>query len=89
MNSSSYPLYAVAIIVGGAVALWAGIPPFFLIFLAVAYVAFRMLRKTMKMAFRIAIVAIILAVAAAGSIALWALGSGNSAKPGPRPTRAR
>ena len=33
MNSSRYPLYAVAIVVGGAVALWAGLSPFFLIFL--------------------------------------------------------
>ena len=46
---------------------------FFLIFLAVAFVAFKMLKRTVKMAFRIAIVAVILAVAVAGSVALWAL----------------
>lgn len=33
MNSSSYPLYAVAIVVGGAIALWAGLSPFLLILL--------------------------------------------------------
>ena len=33
MNSSRYPLYAVAILVGGGFALWAGLSPFFLIFL--------------------------------------------------------
>lgn len=33
MNDNKYPLYAVAILVGGAIALWAGLPPFFLIFL--------------------------------------------------------
>ncbi|MBC7760298.1 MAG: DUF2933 domain-containing protein [Candidatus Saccharibacteria bacterium] len=33
MNNSKYPLYAVAILVGGGLALWAGLSPFFLIFL--------------------------------------------------------
>ena len=60
---------------------------FFLIFLAVAFIAFKMLKKTVKMAFRMVIVAVILAVAVAGSIALWALGTGSSEKP--RPTRVR
>lgn len=35
MNSSRFPLYAVAIVVGGAIALWAGLAPFYLIFLVV------------------------------------------------------
>jgi hypothetical protein len=60
---------------------------FLVVFLAVAYIAFRMLRKTVKMAFRIAIVAIILAVAVAGSVALWAVGSGSTDRP--RPSRSR
>ncbi len=56
---------------------------FFLIFLAVAFIAFKMLKKTVKMAFRIAIVAIILAVAVAGSIALWAVGTTKPTRPSP------
>lgn len=60
---------------------------FFAIFLAVAFIAFKMLKRTVKMAFRVAIVAVILAVAVAGSIALWALGTGTTEKP--RPTRNR
>lgn len=35
MNGSRYPLYAVAIVVGGGLALWAGLPPLFLIFFVV------------------------------------------------------
>lgn len=61
---------------------------FFFVLLAVAFVAFKMLKKTVKMAFRMVIVAVILAVAIAGSIALWAFsGSGSSERP--RPTRPR
>ena len=33
MNDNKYPLYAVAILVGGGFALWAGLSPFLLIFL--------------------------------------------------------
>ena len=58
---------------------------FFLVFAAVAYIAFRILRRTMKMAFRLAIVAGILLVAVIGSIAIFWLGSGK--RPGPRPPR--
>lgn len=61
---------------------------FFLIFAAMAFVAFKMLKRTVKMAFRIAVVAIILAVAVAGSIALWAFSGGGSSER-PRPTRPR
>jgi hypothetical protein len=46
-----------------------------------------MMRKTVKMAFRIAIVAVILLIAVAGSIALWAVATGPAAKA--RPTRSR
>jgi Protein of unknown function (DUF2933) len=35
MNSNRYPFYAVAILVGGGIALWVGLSPFFLIFLLV------------------------------------------------------
>ncbi len=32
-KDNKYPLYAVAIVVGGGIALWAGLPPFVLILL--------------------------------------------------------
>lgn len=52
---------------------------FFLALAAVAYVAFRLLRKTVKLAFRMAIVAVILAIAVAGSVSFWWLGSSSNA----------
>jgi len=52
---------------------------FFLVFAGVAYVAFRLLRKTVKVAFRMTIVALILLIAVAGSVSFWWLG--NSSKP--------
>jgi hypothetical protein len=62
---------------------------FFLILLAAAYVVFRLLRKTLKMAFRIAIFAIILLIAVVGSLSLLYIGVGNSGKPRPGPSRQR
>lgn len=35
MDNNKYPLYAIAILVGGGIAVWAGVPPFFLLFLLV------------------------------------------------------
>lgn len=61
---------------------------FFLIAAAVAFIAFKMLKRTMKMAFRVVLVVLILGIAAAGSIALWAL-SGSSTTPSSRPARNR
>ena len=73
----------------GALGLVAGVG-FFLVFVAVAYVAFRIFRKTMKMAFRLAIVAGILLVAIAGSITIFWFGSSKPARPPrPNPTRSR
>ena len=72
--------------VAGGIGIFAAVA-FFLVFLAVAFIAFKMLKKTVKMAFRIVIVAVILAVAVAGSVALWGLSGGSSQKP--RPTRTR
>ena len=72
--------------VGGGIGIFEAIV-FFLIFIAVAFIAFKMLKRTVKMAFRIAIVAVILAVAVAGSVALWAFGTAKS--PRPTPTRTR
>ncbi|HYJ91650.1 MAG TPA: hypothetical protein VEV84_10100 [Pyrinomonadaceae bacterium] len=67
----------------GAIGLALGVG-FFLVFAAVAYVAFRVLRRTMKMAFRLAIVGVILLVAILGSVTILWLGS---SKPSPRPPR--
>jgi hypothetical protein len=58
---------------------------FLVIFAAVAFIAFKLLKRTVKMAFRLAIVGIILVVAIAGSIALWAFGTGSSERPATRP----
>ncbi|MEO7540192.1 MAG: hypothetical protein ABIV21_09195 [Pyrinomonadaceae bacterium] len=79
-------LFDVPAIGGSGVGLAAG-GVFFVVFLVVAYIAFRLLKKTVKMAFRVAIVGLILAIAVAGSIALWAVGTGGS-EPA-RPTRSR
>ena len=60
---------------------------FFLVVAAVAFVAFKMLKKSVKMAFRMAIVAIIMVIAVAGSIALWSIERKPSGRPIPRNQR--
>ena len=44
---------------------------FFLVLAGAAYVAFKALRKTAKMAIRLMIVVIILVIAVVGSVSLW------------------
>jgi len=61
----------------------------FLIFAAVAYVTFRLLRKTVKMAFRLAIVAAILLVALVGSLFIYWNATKYTPRPRPQPTRSR
>ena len=61
----------------------------FLIFAAVAYVAFRLLRKTVRMAFRLAIVAAILLAALVGGILIYMNGTKPSPGPHPQPVRSR
>lgn len=68
----------------------AAIVGFLLLFVAVAYIAFRLLKRTVRMALRMAIVAVILLVALAGSIYIY--WSKTSYTPRPRPvppTRSR
>lgn len=72
----------------GGIGIAAGVG-FFLVFVAVAYIAFRLLRRTMKMAFRLAVVGAILLVAAAGSIGIFWLGNSKPARPRPPVTRQR
>lgn len=75
--------------VGGGIAIVGGIA-FFLVLAAVAFVAFLLLRKTLKMAFRLVIVAVILVIAILGCVSFWWLGSGRPTRPDiPRSTPTR
>ena len=67
----------------------AAIVGLFLVLAAVAYVAFRLLRKTIKMAFRLAIVAAILLIALIGSLFIYWNGTKYTPRPRPEPTRSR
>jgi hypothetical protein len=62
---------------------------FFLIFVAIAYIAFRMMRKTVRMAFRMAVVAVILLVALIGSVYIYWNRTSNTPRSKPQPTRSR
>jgi len=85
--SLSFVLFAFPEI--GTVGLAAG-AGFFMILVAFAYIAFRMLRKTVRVALRMAIVAVILLIALVGGIAIYWKGSAStSTSPKPSPTRAR
>lgn len=53
---------------------------FFLLFAGVAYVAFRVLKKTAKMAVRMLVVALILAIAIVGSASFWYFSTGANPK---------
>lgn len=64
----------------GGIGIFVGVA-FLLVCLGVAFVAFKVLKRTVKMAFRIAIVAIILAIAAAGSIFFIMLGKDEPLHP--------
>ena len=66
--------------VGGGFAVFGGIA-FFFVLAAVAFIAYKMLKKTVKMAVRMAVVVAILAIAFAGSIAFLWFGSGAGNRP--------
>ena len=68
--------------VGGGVGIFAAVATL-LVFAGAAFIAFKLLKRTVKMAFRVAIVAIILAIGLAGTLFFYA-----TAKPvrPPRPT---
>ncbi|MEP7148108.1 MAG: hypothetical protein ABI857_04430 [Acidobacteriota bacterium] len=70
--------------VGGIVAV-----SFFLVLAGVALVAFKALKKTVKMAIRMLIVAMILVIAVVGSISLWYFSSDASPKLRPPANRRR
>lgn len=72
----------------GAIGLAAGVV-FFFILAAAAYVIFRLLKKSVRMAFRMAIVAAILIIALVGAISFYWFGTGSSPRPRPTPSRSR
>ena len=82
-------LFDVAAPLGGGIGVIAGVV-FLLICLAAAFIAFRLLKKSVKMAFRLIIVGIIILIAIAGSVSFWWLSTSKSPRPGPaRPTQTR
>ena len=75
--------------VAGGIGVIAGVA-FLFVCLAVAFIAYKMLKKSVKMAFRLAIVAIIVVIAIAGCISFFWLGSGKTTRPErPRPTQSK
>jgi hypothetical protein len=61
---------------------------FFLIFAVVAFIAYKMLKKTVKMAVRMTIVVAILLIALIGSVALLMFAGSKDSTPRPAPTRS-
>ena len=72
--------------VGGTVGVFAAVALFFAL-LAAAFIAYKLLKRTVGMAVRLLVVAIILAVAFFGSISLLYFGGKPSPRPRPSPTR--
>jgi hypothetical protein len=67
----------------------AAVVGFFLVFAAAAYIAFRVMKRTVRMALRMAIVAVILLIAVAGSIYIYWSKTSSNQRPKPTPTRSR
>lgn len=44
---------------------------FFVVFIALASIVFSMIRRTVKLAFRLAIVSVLLLIAVTGAVSLW------------------
>ncbi len=56
---------------------------FLFVVLAVAFVVFKFLKKSVKMGIRLLIVAVVLAIAVAGSLSVWWLTTSKPTRPGP------
>lgn len=56
---------------------------FFLILAAAAFIAFKLLKKSVKMAIRMVVVVVILAIAIIGTAVIWSVAS----EPRPRPPK--
>jgi len=74
---------------GGEIGAIAGLA-FFLICIAVAFIAFRLLKKTFKLALRIVVVFVILAIGLVGTMVWFFIGSSGRgpARPPQRPPAA-
>lgn len=59
------------------------------VFAVVAFIAFKLLKRTLKMAFRLAIVAFIIAIGLAGSVFFYAVGTSKPASHTGRPAQGR
>lgn len=59
------------------------------VFAAFAYIMFRLLKKTIRMSIRMAVVAAILCIAVVGSVSIWWFASGDSARPRSNKSRNR
>jgi len=74
---------------GGAIGAIAGLG-FFLVCIAAAFVVFRLLKRTLKLALRIVVVFVILAIGLIGTAVWFFIGSGNGpVRPRPPATRTR
>ncbi len=62
---------------------------FFLVLAGAAYIAFKALKKTAKMAIRLIVVVMILVIAVAGSLSLWWFSSDSTPKLKPPQERRR
>lgn len=60
---------------------------FFILMIGVAMVVFSMIRRTVKLAFRLLIVGVLLLIAIAGASSLWWFSGANSAKTRPANSR--
>lgn len=72
---------------GGTTSVIAGIGLFFIL-AAAAYVMFRIMRKTVKMAFRMAMVVTVLFTFVIGGLAIYWFGIGTTSKPS-RPAKVQ
>lgn len=72
---------------GGTTSIIAGVGLFFIL-VAAAYVMFRIMRKTVKMAFRMAMVVTVLFTFVIGGLAIYWFGIGTTSKPS-RPARTQ
>lgn len=52
-----------------------------LVFIGAAFIAFKLLKRSVKLAFRMAIVAIILAIGLAGTVFFYAVGNSKPSRP--------
>ena len=75
------PVSGVSFLAGGLVV--------FAVVTAMMYLIFRMLKKSIKMAFRLAVVIAVLVIATVGGLSLWWFSSGNTGSDRPAPTRKK